>query len=79
LIAAISAVANGMNADRDVIFVHQRGAYHAEPRLACPEIEAFVVEAMYLHFSDAATAALSNAATKRCRDRLAGEGIDLAS
>ena len=79
LIAAISAVANGMNADRDVIFVDQRGAYHAQPRLACPEIDAFVVEAMSRRFSDPETAALSNAATTRCRDRLAGQGIDLAS
>lgn len=79
LVSAIKAVADGMNAERDVIFVDQRGAYHADPRLACPEIDAFIMESMRLPFSDPATADLSDAATRRCRDRLADEGLDLAA
>jgi hypothetical protein len=38
-------VAKGINADRDIIFVDQRGTLHAQPPLVCPEIDAFQREA----------------------------------
>jgi pimeloyl-ACP methyl ester carboxylesterase len=79
LVSAPGQVANGINAERDVIFIDQRGTYHSEPSLTCPEIDAFLAEAVRLAFTDAATDALSNAATTACRERLAGEGIDLAA
>lgn len=34
----------GLNRDRNVFFVNQRGVYHADPRLSCPEIDQFLVE-----------------------------------
>jgi len=30
-----------MNADRDVIFVNQRGTLHSDPHLGCPEMDEF--------------------------------------
>lgn len=79
LLSAPTAVAAGINADRDVIFVDQRGTYHSEPGLACPEIDTFLAEAVRLPISDPATGTLSDAATTACRDRLTAAGIDLAA
>ena len=76
---ATGQVAAGMNTDREVIFVDQRGTFHSEPSLACPEIDAFLAEAVTLPFPDPATTTQSNAATTACRDRLVAEGIDLAA
>lgn len=76
---AMAEVAAGLNADRDVIFVDQRGTFHSEPSLACPEIDAFFAEALQLPFPDPATTAKSNAVTTACHDRLVAEGIDLAA
>jgi pimeloyl-ACP methyl ester carboxylesterase len=72
-------VAKGINADREIIFVDQRGTLHAEPALSCPEIDAVQRETLGLAIADAATAQKSDAATRTCRERLAGQGIDLAA
>jgi pimeloyl-ACP methyl ester carboxylesterase len=79
LFAAPGNVLRGINADRDVIFVDQRGTYHDDPFLPCPEIDVFLAKSFGEHFSDPATGAQSNAATQACRDRLASTGVDLAS
>lgn len=79
-IALASTVAGlGINVDRDVIFVEQRGNYRSEPNLVCPEVDAFAVVAVTKDYADPTTREQSNAATTACRDRLAGTGIDLAS
>jgi pimeloyl-ACP methyl ester carboxylesterase len=72
-------VAKGVNADRDVIFVDQRGTLHAQPSLVCPEIDAFQRQALGLRTADPATAEQSDAATRACHDRIAGQGVDLAA
>ncbi|HET8780210.1 MAG TPA: alpha/beta fold hydrolase [Agromyces sp.] len=79
LVSAPAQVATGINAERDVIFIDQRGTLHSEPNLTCPEIDDFLAEAPQLSFTDASTDALSNAATTACHDRLVTAGIDLAS
>ncbi|MGI9030938.1 MAG: alpha/beta fold hydrolase [Ilumatobacteraceae bacterium] len=79
LVSAPRAVAAGMNADRDVIFVDQRGTYHSDPFLSCPEQDAFYAEVVAMAYSDPATGERSDAATAACRDRLAAEGVALAS
>jgi pimeloyl-ACP methyl ester carboxylesterase len=71
--------AAGLNAERDVIFVDQRGTHHAEPRLDCPELDAFINDAISLPFSAASTTEAGAAATQTCRDRLAATGVDLAA
>ena len=79
LISAASVVAAGMNAERDVVFVDQRGTYHSEPFLSCPEQDAFYADSVRLAFNDPATGEKSDAATVACRDRLVGDGVALDS
>ena len=79
LAAATLLVRGGLNRDRDVIFLDQRGTLHSDPLLSCPEIDEFAVQALGLSTLDPATAARSSAATRACRDRLAGRGYDLAA
>jgi pimeloyl-ACP methyl ester carboxylesterase len=79
LLKAPSIAKLGLNADRDIIFLDQRGTFHADPLLACPEIDAFLHRAAGLVSSDPATIAASTAATRACRTRLAGSGIELSS
>src|SRR3954467_3164645 len=49
LLAAPGNVLRGINADRDVIFVDQRGTYHDDPFLPCPEIDAFLAKSFGEH------------------------------
>jgi pimeloyl-ACP methyl ester carboxylesterase len=79
LATAVPLVQGGLNRDREVIFLDQRGALHSDPLLSCPEIDAFAVEALGMSALDPATAARSTAATRTCRERLAGQGADLAA
>jgi pimeloyl-ACP methyl ester carboxylesterase len=79
LVSAASAVAAGMNAERDVVFVDQRGTYHSEPFLSCPEQDAFYAESVGLAFNDPATGEKSDAATVACHDRLLDDGVALDS
>ena len=72
-------VKHGLNAERDVFFVDQRGTHHAEPLLACPEWEQYIYDAVSLPFAADATAAIAAATAKACRDRLAATGADLAA
>ena len=79
LLLASRSLEAGINADREVIYVEQRGNYHSEPNLVCPEVEAFLTASVSEHFSDPAVEAQSAAATTACRDRLTADGIDLTS
>lgn len=69
----------GINADRDVIFVEQRGNLKSEPNLVCPEIDEFSATAVTKDLADPATREQSKVATTACRERIAGTGVDLAS
>lgn len=77
--SATSAVAAGMNADHDMVFVDQRGTYRSEPFLSCPEQDAFYAEVNGLAYSDPATGERSDAATAACRARLVSDGVVLDS
>lgn len=72
-------VAHGLNAERDVIFVDQRGTHRAEPRLACPEWEQFQYDAVGVPFAAESTTAADSAAIEQCRDHWAAAGVDLAA
>ena len=74
LLSAVPKVEAGWNADRDVIFLDQRGTWKSDPLLACPEIDAFLAEWVSLNSLDPATAEKSGAAARTCRDRLVAEG-----
>jgi pimeloyl-ACP methyl ester carboxylesterase len=72
-------VKHGINAERDVIFVDQRGTHRAEPRLGCPGWEQLMYDAVGLPFAADSTTAADSAAIKECRDQLAATGVDLAA
>lgn len=76
---APAVVTAGMNADRDVIFVNQRGTLHSDPHLSCPEMDDFTTRAVQLVFQAASTADLDAAAVAACRNRLSSSGTDFAA
>jgi pimeloyl-ACP methyl ester carboxylesterase len=72
-------VKHGLNADREVIFVDQRGTHRADPLVACPEWERFLYDAVSLPFAAESTTAIDSATLRQCHDRLAATGVDLAA
>ena len=72
-------VKHGLNADREVIFVDQRGTHRADPRLGCPGWEQFLYDSVSLPFAAESTTAADAAALKECRDQWAAAGVDLAA
>jgi pimeloyl-ACP methyl ester carboxylesterase len=73
------SAASGWNADRDVIFISQRGTLKVDPFLSCPEIDEFTARSAHLVMADPATSAASAAATSGCRDRYTRAGWALAA
>lgn len=73
------AVAGGLNRDRDVIFMSQRGTYSADPALTCPNIDRFNADSLGLVHGAPSTGRLHVQATRVCHDRLAGLGADLGA
>ncbi|MFJ8074819.1 alpha/beta fold hydrolase [Streptomyces sp. NPDC096176] len=73
------AIDGGLNRDRDVILMSQRGTYSAEPNVLCPNIDAFNARAVGLVHDAPSTERLHVEATKTCHDRLAARGIDLSA
>ncbi|QUR66327.1 alpha/beta hydrolase [Mycobacterium spongiae] len=78
-LSAPGVVAGGMNADRDVIFVNQRGTLHNDPHLGCPELDEFATRAVGLAFEAPSTADLDAAAVAACRERLDAADVDFAA
>jgi pimeloyl-ACP methyl ester carboxylesterase len=79
LIRATGVITKGVNADRDVIFVDQRGTLHADPFLNCPEIDTFGVASLGLAPTAASTQTAHLAATDACHARLRASGYNLAA
>ncbi|GGY07923.1 alpha/beta fold hydrolase [Streptomyces hiroshimensis] len=73
------AIDGGLNRDRDVIFMSQRGTYSADPVLTCPNIDEFNARAVGLVYDAPSTERLHVEATRTCRDRLADRGADLGA
>lgn len=69
----------GLNQDRDLIIMGQRGTLDTEPQLTCPEIDEFNARSVGLVYDAPSTGVEHVAATKACRDRLAAEGVDLSA
>jgi pimeloyl-ACP methyl ester carboxylesterase len=72
-------VKHGLNADREVIFVDQRGTHRAEPRLGCPGWEQFLYDSVGTPFAANSTTAGDSAAIEECHDHWAARGVDLAA
>jgi pimeloyl-ACP methyl ester carboxylesterase len=73
------AVAGGLNANRDVIFMSQRGTYSARPKLTCPVVDRWAGETLNLPYDSAAAGRAYVAATKKCRAELLKKGVDLGA
>ncbi|MFG2617019.1 alpha/beta fold hydrolase [Streptomyces sp. NPDC048507] len=72
-------VGAGLNRDRDLIVMAQRGNLHSEPNLACPEIDESSARAVGLRYDDPSARRLLVDAAQRCRARLAAAGTDLSA
>ncbi|MFC9790446.1 alpha/beta hydrolase [Rhodococcus sp. NPDC127528] len=79
LAVAPTLVEHGINRDRDVVFVDQRGTLHADPFLSCREIDDFAVAATGQSVQASSTRDADLAAVGSCRVRLAGTGADLSA
>ncbi|WP_411103243.1 alpha/beta fold hydrolase [Streptomyces sp. cmx-4-9] len=73
------AIDGGLNRNRDVIFMSQRGTYSADPVLTCPVVDEFTARAVGLAYDAPSTGRLHVDATRTCRAQLAGRGADLAA
>ncbi|MFF3070602.1 alpha/beta fold hydrolase [Kitasatospora sp. NPDC057936] len=73
------ALNGGLNRDRDVIFMSQRGTYSADPALTCANIDQFNADSLGLVYGAPSTGRLHVDATRACRDGLAGRGADLSA
>ena len=72
-------VKHGLNAEREVIFVDQRGTHRADPRVGCPGWEQFQFDAVSLPFAAESTTAADAASLKECREKWVAAGVDLAA
>ncbi|MDA5280278.1 MULTISPECIES: alpha/beta fold hydrolase [unclassified Streptomyces] len=72
-------VASGLNKDRELIVMAQRGNLYNRPNLACPEIDRFNSRAVGLGYDAPQAKALFLKAVKDCRDRLTADGTDLGA
>ncbi|WP_371502749.1 alpha/beta hydrolase [Kitasatospora sp. NBC_00374] len=72
-------VASGVNRDRDLIVMAQRGGLYSQPNLACPEVDRFNADSVGLRYDAPSTGRLLVRATKECRDRLTADGIELSA
>jgi pimeloyl-ACP methyl ester carboxylesterase len=72
-------VKQGLNADREVIFVDQRGTHRAEPRLGCAGWEQLGYDSVSLPFATESAAAADAATIKVCQDQWVAAGVDIAA
>ncbi|MGK5544287.1 alpha/beta fold hydrolase [Streptomyces sp. URMC 127] len=73
------AIDGGLNRDRDVIFMSQRGTYSARPALTCPDVDEFNARVVGLVYDAPSTGRLHVKATRACREQLARRGADLSA
>jgi pimeloyl-ACP methyl ester carboxylesterase len=69
----------GINADRDLIVMAQRGTLYDKPDLYCPELDRFYAEQVSLVYDAPSTGAKQAAAARACHDRLVARGTDPAA
>ena len=64
---------------RDLILFDQRGTGYSEPALDCPEYKEFTLDVLDDDLTIEQAEKLSDQALLKCRDRLAGDGVNLAA
>jgi pimeloyl-ACP methyl ester carboxylesterase len=73
------ALAGKLNADRDVIFLSQRGTYTAKPRLTCASVDRWAANTLDMPYDAVATGKAYSAATLECRKALGARTSDLGA
>ncbi len=73
------ALAGKLNADRNVIFMSQRGTYSARPKLTCASVDRWAAKTLNMPYDAAATGSAYAGATRECRRELAARTSDLAA
>lgn len=72
-------VAAGINRDRDLIVMSQRGTLYGDPVLNCPELDRYYARQVGLVYDAPSTGRIQARAAAECRRRLASEGVDLSA
>ncbi|WP_406185934.1 alpha/beta fold hydrolase [Streptomyces sp. NBC_01006] len=70
---------SGLNKDRELIIMAQRGNLYDKPNLACPEVDRFNAQAVGLGYDAKQAEQILLKAVKDCRARLTAEGVDLSA
>lgn len=71
--------AAGMNRDRDLVVLSQRGTFSSQRPLTCPEIDRFYADRVHLPYDAPATGDRYAQAAARCHERLTAQGVDPAA
>jgi len=79
ILDAPDLIAAGINRDRDLIILGQRGSLFSEPDLNCHELDRFYARQVGLVYDAPSTGREQAEAARACRDRLVAEGIDLSA
>lgn len=69
----------GINHNRDVIIVNQRGTLYDDPDLNCPELDRYYGRQVSLVYDAPSTGRAQAAAAAACGRRLVGKGVDLSA
>ena len=69
----------GINRDRDLILMDQRGALYSEPALTCPDLDHFFVSSLGLPLDAPSTGQLHAAAARACYLRSLATRSDLSA
>jgi pimeloyl-ACP methyl ester carboxylesterase len=77
--AAPGLIDAGLNRDRELILMDQRGVGFSNPNLDCPESVQFVARRVGLVYDAVSTGRRQAAATRACHQRLVERGVDLAA
>lgn len=70
---------SGLNKDRELIVMAQRGNLYDQPNLACPEIDRFNAQSVGLGYDAEQAEQLMLKAVTDCRARLTADGADLSA
>jgi pimeloyl-ACP methyl ester carboxylesterase len=79
LSVATSILAKGINADRDVVFVDQRGTLKSQPLLGCANYDEFAFKSVDQFATDPRTGREDVSAVRACYRKWIGQGIDVSS
>jgi pimeloyl-ACP methyl ester carboxylesterase len=72
-------IAAGLNQDRQLIMMEQRGSYLTEPALTCPVVDEFNAKLVGLRYDAKSTRRAHVASTRACRRQLVSRGVDLSA